>query len=116
MVSFVDFFESPVVRSYFDLGNTITWTEQPAEHWAEVLGKRVYKLDIKDRGHAEFGEAKLKREGAVGTNGGEVHWERVRNILDQNDFSGWATAEVTGGDRKRLKRMAGWMRDVLELD
>ena len=116
MVSFIDSFESPVVRSYFDLGNAITWTEQPAEHWAEVLGKRVYKLDIKDRGHAEFGEANLKREGAVGTNGGEVHWERVRKILDRNGFSGWSTAEVRGGDRERLKRMAGWMRDVLDLD
>jgi len=116
MVSFIDSFESPVVRSYFDLGNAITWTEQPAEHWAEVLGKQVYKLDIKDRGHAEFGEANLKREGAVGTNGGEVHWERVRKILDRNGFSGWSTAEVRGGDRERLKRMAGWMRDVLDLD
>lgn len=115
MVSFIDSFESPVVRSYFDLGNTITWTGQPAEHWAEVLGERVYKLDIKDRGHSEFGEAKLKRDGAVGTNGGEVHWERVRKILDRNNYSGWGTAEVPGGDRERLKRMAGWMRDVLDL-
>ncbi|MCG8599160.1 MAG: sugar phosphate isomerase/epimerase [Verrucomicrobiales bacterium] len=115
MVSFIDSFESPVVRSYFDLGNTITWTEQPAEHWAEVLGERVYKLDIKDRGHSEFGEAERKRDGAVGTNGGEVHWERVRKILDRNNYSGWGTAEVPGGDRERLKRMAGWMRDVLDL-
>jgi hexulose-6-phosphate isomerase len=116
MASFIDSFETPVVRSYFDLGNTISWTEQPAEHWAEVLGERVYKLDIKDRGHAEFGEPKLKREEVAGTNGGEVHWERVRKILDQNRFSGWATAEVPGGDRERLRRMALWMRDVLDLD
>lgn len=116
MIAFIDSFESSVVRSYFDLGNTISWTEQPAEHWAAVLGKQVYKLDIKDRGHAEFGEPKLMREGVIGTNGGEVHWERVRKILEQNKFSGWATAEVAGGDRERLRRMALWMRDVLDLD
>ena len=116
MSKFIDSFGSPMVHSYFDLGNTITWTEQLAEHWAEVLGKRVYKLDIKDRGHPEFGDAKLKRAGIEGgTNGGEVNWAAVRKILAANDFSGWATAEVAGGDRKRLAGIAGWMRDVLDL-
>ncbi|MDF2375941.1 MAG: TIM barrel protein [Verrucomicrobiales bacterium] len=65
MVRFIDSFDSPMVRSYFDLGNTITWSEQPAEHWAEILGRRVCKLDIKDRGNAEFGEFRLKRKGIV---------------------------------------------------
>lgn len=116
MADFIDSFESPVVRSYFDIGNTITWTEQLAEHWAEVLGKRVYKLDIKDRGHPEFGDAKLKRKGVTGgTDGGEVNWAAVRGILVANGFSGWATAEVAGGDRQRLAGIAGWMRDVLDL-
>lgn len=116
MAEFIDSFDSPAVRSYFDLGNTITWTEQLAEHWAEVLGKRVYKLDIKDRGHPEFGDAKLKREGIEGgTDGGEVNWAKVREILVANEFSGWATAEVAGGDRERLAGIAGWMRDVLDL-
>ena len=115
MVAFIDSFQSKWVRSYFDLGNTITWTEQSAQHWAEVLGKRVYKLDIKDRGHPEFGEAKLKREGAIGTNGGEVHWEKVRKILRENQFAGWATAEVRGGNRNRLSGIAKWMRDVLDI-
>lgn len=115
MAEYIDSFDSEMVRSYFDLGNTITWTEQPAEHWAEVLGKRIHKLDIKDRGHPEFGEPKLARDGASGTDGGEVNWKRVREILVANDFSGWATAEVAGGDRERLAGIAGWMRDVLDL-
>lgn len=116
MARFIDSLDSPMVRSYFDLGNTITWSEQPAEDWARILGKRVQKLDIKDRGHPEFGEAKLKREGVVGSNEGEVHWERVRTLLEGNEFSGWATAEVPGGDRTRLARMKAWMEDVLDLN
>ena len=115
MSEFIDSFDSPLVKSYFDLGNTITWTDQSAQDWATALGKRIYKLDIKDRGHSEFGEPKLRREGVVGTNGGEVHWDKVRAILDGLDFSGWATAEVRGGDRQRLERMAVWMREVLDL-
>ncbi len=116
MASFVDSFDSPVVRAYYDTGNTITWTEQSAEHWARILGKRIYKLDIKDRGHPEFGDSKLKREGALGTDGGEVNWVKVREELVGSSFSGWATAEVAGGGRKRLAGIAVWMRDVLGLE
>lgn len=116
MARFIDSFESPAVRSYFDLGNTITWTEQSAEHWAKALGERIYKLDIKDRGHPEFGDPKTKREGiTTGTDGGEVNWVDVRKELTRAGFTGWATAEVAGGDRKRLAGIAGWMRDVLDL-
>lgn len=116
MARFIDSFDSPVVRSYYDTGNTITWTEQSAEHWAKTLGKRIYKLDIKDRGHPEFGDPKTKREGiTTGTDGGEVNWVDVRKELDRVGFSGWATAEVAGGDRKRMAGIATWMRDVLDL-
>lgn len=116
MARYIDSFDSPFVKSYFDLGNTITWTEQSGEHWAEVLGERIHKLDIKDRGHAEFGDPKTAREGVAGTNGGEVHWEKVCDELEANNFSGWATAEVAGGDRERLIRMREWMRDVLQIN
>ena len=115
MVAFIDSFQSPQVASYYDTGNTITWTEQDAEHWARVLGERIGKIDIKDRGHAEFGDAKLARPGAKGTDGGEVHWVNVRKELAKIDFRGWATAEVKGGDRKRLAGIAKWMDGVLRI-
>ncbi len=116
MAEFIDSFKTPVVRSYFDIGNTITWTDQSAEHWAHTLGNRIFKLDIKDRGHAVFGDEKLKQLGTTtGTNGGEVNWKAVRSHLEKIQFSGWATAEVAGGDRERLSQMADWMRDVLDL-
>jgi len=113
MVDFIDSFQSPYVRSYYDTGNTITWTEQSAEHWAHTLGHRIYKIDVKDRGHAEFGDAKLASKTAKGTDGGEVNWAAVRKALRTIDYHGWATAEVAGGDRHRLARMAKWMDQVL---
>lgn len=113
MSRFIDQCDSPMVGSYFDVGNTITWTEQPPEHWARVLGHRIVKLDIKDRGHAEFGDPKLRSKTAIGTDGGEVHWANVRSELSRLHFSGWATAEVAGGDRKRLAGIAEWMDRVL---
>ncbi len=115
MSRFIDSFETPWVGSYYDTGNTITWTKQNAEHWARVLGKRIGKIDIKDRGHAEFGDAKLAKPGAKGTDGGEVHWVNVRKELAKIDFRGWATAEVKGGDRQRLAGIAKWMDGVLRI-
>jgi L-ribulose-5-phosphate 3-epimerase len=113
MVDFIDSFASPYVRSYYDTGNTITWTVQSAEHWAHALGRRIYKVDVKDRGHVEFGDTKLASKTARGTDGGEVNWREVRAELRAVNYHGWATAEVAGGDRARLARMAVWMDKVL---
>ncbi|MEM8955144.1 MAG: sugar phosphate isomerase/epimerase family protein [Verrucomicrobiota bacterium] len=114
MARFIDSFQSPSVRSYFDTGNTITWTEQSAAHWARVLGPRIYKIDIKDRGHPQFGDPKLKRPGiTTGTDNGEVNWQSIRQTLRNLDFSGWATAEVSGGDLQRLAQIARWMNTIL---
>ena len=84
-----------------------------AEHWARVLGKRIGKVDVKDRGHAEFGDPKQASKTARGTDGGEVNWAGVRKELRAIDYTGFATAEVKGGDRHRLARMAAWMDHVL---
>tara|TARA_R110002049_G_scaffold72490_6_gene187336 strand:- start:9129 stop:9947 length:819 start_codon:yes stop_codon:yes gene_type:complete len=115
MARFIDSLDSGLVGAYYDTGNTITWTEQSAEHWARVLGKRIAKMDIKDRGHATFGDPPRKRPGVTGTDGGEVHWRNVRNELSKIGFHGWATAEVTGGDEEHLTQMCQWMRNVLAM-
>ncbi|TWU48003.1 sugar phosphate isomerase/epimerase family protein [Rubripirellula reticaptiva] len=115
MARFIDELESPAIGAYYDTGNTITWTKQTAQHWAHVLGHRIVKVDIKDRGHAEFGDPKLKSQTAVGTDGGEVHWANVRRELAAVNFSGWASAEVKGGDARRLSGVSKWMDQVLDL-
>lgn len=116
MVRFIDSFESPAVRSYFDAGNAITWTGQPAEHWAKTLGNRIYKIDIKDRGHPVFGNAKLRSKGVEGTHRGEVNWVKVKEELAQVSYSGWVTAEVASGDKKWLYEIAEWLRELFEVD
>lgn len=113
MASFLDDCGSPMVGSYFDVGNAITWTSQAPEHWVRVLGPRIGKLDIKDRGHALFGEPKLKSPTAAGTDGGEVHWANVRSELARLNYTGWATAELRAGDRRWLAAVARWMDQVL---
>jgi hexulose-6-phosphate isomerase len=115
MAEFIDGAGSPMVGSYFDTGNAISWSEQSAEQWIRVLGKGIVKLDIKDRGHPVYGDPEKPSPGVVGTNGGEVHWRNVRKELSNIGFSGWGTAEVKGGDLDRLTQMANWVNDVLGL-
>ncbi len=46
MARYIDELDSPMVGSYFDVGNVVRWGWP--QHWIEVLGKRVKKLDIKE--------------------------------------------------------------------
>ncbi|MDQ3624408.1 MAG: sugar phosphate isomerase/epimerase [Verrucomicrobiota bacterium] len=46
MARFIDEIGSPWVQVHFDIGNMMRWGV--AEHWAEVLGKRSQKLDVKE--------------------------------------------------------------------
>ena len=101
---YIDELESPFVRDYFDVGNVVRsgWPEQ----WIRILGRRIMKIDIK-----EYSREKADKQGpgsgfAVELLEGDCDWPAVMNALRQIGFSGWATAEVPGGKRDRLKIIA----------
>lgn len=112
MARFLDEFESPAVGAYFDVGNVVRfgWPEQ----WIRILGPRIGKLDIK-----EYSRQKQKDEGLwkgfqVEIGEGDCNWPAVRAALvDIGYTSGWATAEVRGGDRQRLAEIKERMDRVL---
>ena len=108
---YIDEFESDWVGAYFDIGNVITfgWPE----HWIRILGERILKLDVK-----EFSRRKRNEEGMyagfnVPLGEGDVNWPAVREHLTAIGFTGWATAEIPGGDRERLEEIAWRMDRVL---
>lgn len=110
---YVDEIDNPWFGSYFDVGNNVRWGVP--QHWIEVLGKRIHKLDIK-----EWDERKHQQEGLRAGFGSElgdgtIEWAAVRAALKQLGFRGWATAEVKGGDRARLADIAARMDRVLDL-
>ena len=113
MVRFVDELDSPLVGVYFDVGNNVRWGYP--EHWVEVLGRRTVKLDIKEYSRKLQNEEGLRAGFGVEIGEGSVDWKRVREELAKLDFSGWATAEVRGGDRQRLADIAARMDNVLDL-
>jgi hexulose-6-phosphate isomerase len=113
MARYIDELDSPFVKAYFDIGNVVRWGRP--EHWIEVLGKRVVKIHIK-----EYDLNVAMKEGMskgfdrpIGK--GSIEWDRVRQELEKIDYRGWATAEVNGGDRKRLAEISEQMDEVLQL-
>ena len=113
MARYIDEFDSPLVLAYFDIGNVVRWGWP--QHWIEILGKRVAKLDVKEYDLKIAMNEGMRKAFAVPIGQGSVEWNKVREELKAIDYQGWATAEVSGGDRKRLAVVADQMDQVLDL-
>ena len=98
--------ESPWVGVYFDIGNHQKYGKP--ESWIRTLGRRIVKLDAKDWGGP--GATFVRNLGD-----GDVDWPAVRGALKEIGFTGWATAEMGGGDRKRMADLGRQMDKVLAL-
>lgn len=101
---YVDEFEHPMVGWYFDVGNIVRYGWP--EHWIEALGDRILKLDVK-----EYSRTKQQNEGIwkgfdVQFMEGDCNWPEVNRALEKIGYEGWASAEVKGGGRDRLKRIS----------
>lgn len=93
-IKFVDSFKSPWVAMYYDIGNHWKYG-QPAE-WIRAFGPRCVKLDVKG-----FSRAKNKFVD-ITSEDDDLPWGEVQKALKEIGFTGWSTAEVGGGDVKRL--------------
>jgi len=94
---YVDEFESPWLKAYFDIGNVILFGY--SQDWIRTLGKRIVKIHLKD----------FKRSGYKWTNllDGDVNWPQVRRALDEIGYDGYLTTELRGGDEAYLTDLAG---------
>ena len=112
MARFIDELDSPAVGAYFDVGNVVRfgWPD----HWIRILGKRIAKLDIKEYSRAKQMNEGLRKGFEVEIGEGDCDWPAVRKALNEIGYtSGWATAEVPGGDRNRIAEIAKRMNEVL---
>ena len=114
MARFIDEMQNPTVGVYFDVGNVVRfgWPDQ----WIRILGNRIVKLDIKEYSRKKQNDEGLRKGFNVEIGEGDCDWPAVRQSLaDVGYTSGWATAEVSGGDRQRLADIAERMNKVLQL-
>lgn len=109
---YCDELDPSVVGWYLDVGNLIrnAWPE----HWVQALGKRIFKLDIKEYSRKKRDDEGLWKGFGVGIGEGDCGWPRVMAALDGIGYEGWASAEVGGGDRKRLADILSRMERVLD--
>jgi len=102
---YVDEFESPWLRAYFDVGNVIIYGY--AQDWIRTLGKRIVKIHLKD----------FKRKGYQWTNllDGDANWTQVRRALDEVGYEGFLTPELRGGDKAYLTDLSGRIDRILAM-
>ena len=98
-VKFVDELDSPWVGMQFDIGNH--WKYGSMGDWIRQLGRRIVKLDLKGFSRAKDSFTKIGE--------GDIDWADVRKALLEINYSGWAAAEVGGGDAERLQEISANM-------
>lgn len=102
LVRYLDEIDSPWVGSYFDIGNHQKFGKP--QEWIRQLGRRIVKLDVKDWS---------VKGGFVDIGKGDIDWPAVSASLKAIGYTGWATAEVQGGDRDRCAAILAAMRTCL---
>jgi len=111
MARYIDELDSPYVKAYFDIGNVVRWGWP--QHWIEVLGKRIVKIHIKEYNLKVAMSEGMSKGFAFPIGQGSIDWKRVREELTKIGYQGWATAEVSGGNRERLAEISQEMDQVL---
>ena len=94
---YIDEFNSPWIRAYFDVGNVVI-SGYPQD-WIRTLGKRIIKLHIKDfKFENDVAKWTPLREGAI-------NWPEVYKALHEVGYTGSATVELEGGDAAYLREV-----------
>ncbi len=106
-VRYLDALGSEWVGWHFDVGNVINygWPEQ----WVRILGKRIVRLHIKEFSRKKRDDQGLWKGFDVKLGDGDNDWPKVMAALDEVGYSGWATAEVSGGGEEELRDVAARM-------
>lgn len=107
---YIDEINHPMVGWYFDIGNILRygWPEQ----WIEILNKRIMKLDVKEFSRKKQNDEGLWKGFDVELMEGDNNWPVIINALEKIGYNGWASAEVPGGDKKRLSVIIDRMNKI----
>jgi len=97
---YLDEFQSPWIRAYFDVGNVVL-TGYPQD-WIRTLGKRIVKLHIKDFSYRTDPAIHKRVPEFVPLLEGEIDWHAVHAALAEIGYRGTATVELAPGDAAYL--------------
>jgi L-ribulose-5-phosphate 3-epimerase len=100
---YIDEYNSPRVRAYFDVGNVVLYGYP--QDWIRVLGKRIAKLHIKDFSFKRVPGTGKSTAAWVPLGEGDIDWTAVYEALRDVGYEGTATVELEPGDEAYLKEM-----------
>lgn len=106
---YVDEFESPFLKAYFDVGNVVFYGYP--QDWIRTLGPRIVKVHFKDF-HLDRSKGVFAWKN-IGE--GDIDWAEVRRALGEIGYSGYVTTEVSGGGEAYLADLAARVDRVLSL-
>jgi len=108
---YVDQFNSPYVKFYFDCGNILYygWPEQ----WINQLGERIARVHIK-----EYSKKIADKEGRVAgfrapLTEGDVDWPKVMEALRNNYKHVWLTTEMGAKTLEEMIDLSGRLDKIL---
>ena len=97
---YVDDFQSPWLKAYFDVGNVVLYAYP--QDWIRTLGSRIVKLHLKDFKFKNDPQIKKRVAEFVNLRDGEIDWKEIYRALADIGYRGSATVELNGGDRSYL--------------
>jgi len=101
---FVQSFQTPWVRAYYDIGNHVKYGRP--EQWVLTLSDLLVKLHVKD---FKLNKSDLAGGGDfVNIRDGSVRWPLLRAALDQVGYNGWMTIE--GATSRSPSTASVWTR------
>ena len=95
---YVDDFQSPYLKAYFDVGNVVLYGYP--QDWIRTLGKRIVKLHLKD---FQFKQGQTQW---TALREGDINWKEIYNALNEVGYRGTATVELPGGDLPYLTEVS----------
>ncbi len=103
---YIDEFDSPYVRAYFDVGNVIRYGFP--QDWIRTLAHRLVRIHVKHfepgREHPVFDPEDRRTEG--------IDWQDVRRALTEVGYQGYVSAEVRSGDEAYVKEVSARMDKI----
>ena len=106
--NYVDQFQSPWVKAWFDVGNVVFYGYP--QDWIRTLGKRIDKVHLKDF-KRDRNEYKF-----VNLGDGDIDWAEVRKAFSEIGYSGSAIVELPAGDEAYLRDVSSRVDRLLGLE
>ena len=110
--AYVDSFQSPWLKAYFDVGNILLYGYP--EDWIRTLGKeRIAKVHLKDFHNRRNQVVRANVPEFVNLRDGDMDWKEVHKAFADIGYRGYATVELRGGDEKYLRDVSARVDKIL---